>query len=186
MLISTRLALVACFALATASLTQAQTVPQDVRVVNSPKVIINNAHNKPVPVYDVHADPGEPFFLEAAAVDRTGLGGVDIELLTVPADCRYVVEHVSADCHVLPRLPITVMRVGIRTPAAETMHRLVPSLVPGDTRDFNFVNTSTPIRIEAGSDARLFFRAGAFAVSPMRAEELRCTVAVSGRRYSAW
>lgn len=161
----------------------AQSEPaQDVKVVNTPRVIVNNAASKPIPVYDAHpADPGEPFLIMAGFNASANAGGVGGTLATVPADRRYAIEYVSATCFAEGSLQFLPLAIGIRnrpTPGfTSTQHHVAfaPVVVSGGN---SFSAASAPVRFEAAAGEEIFAATNTSALTFKS-----CTVTISGRSY---
>lgn len=185
---SIRRTILASFAMAAAGLAsgaqaqaqaQAQAgTTQNVKVVNVPKVIVNNTHDKPVPVFDVYqSNPGEQFFLEVTAPLNRGA----ISIGTVPADRRYVVQHVSALCSSIPAAPLFVARISLLTAAgARNEHVLVASPLINIGTGVGVSWIGTPMTFEAGPGALLSFTGDTFNAGTVGGS---CGVTVSGRSY---
>jgi hypothetical protein len=180
--ISIRRTILASFAIAAAGVASGAepqtTAAQNVKVVNVPRVIVTNTHDKPVPVYDVrHSDPGEQFFLEVTA----GLNRGATAIGTVPADRRYVVEHVSALCSSIPAAPLFVARISLLTAAgARNEHVLVASPLINIGTGVGVTWIGTPMTFEAGPGALLSFTGDTFNAGTVGGS---CGVTVSGRSY---
>ena len=180
---SIRRSILASLAITTAGFASATEPPaaaQNVKVVNVPRVIVQNGHDRPVPVYDVgQSDTGVQFFLETTAPLNRGA----ITIGTVPADRRYVVQHVSARCSIVPATPLFGATISLLTAAgARNEHTLVASPLVSVPDSAGVTWMGTPMTFEAGPGALLSFTGNTFNGTTVGGA---CAVAVSGRSYPA-
>jgi hypothetical protein len=181
---SIRRTIPAALAIATAGLASAAApiaaTAQDAKFFGFPRVIVHNSHDRPVPVYDVHqSDPGEQFFLNVTAPLNSGAASIG----TVPADRRYVVQHVSAQCSTIPATPLFGAKISLLTAAgARSEHTLVVSPMVSFGISPGVSSMGTPMTLEAGPGALLSFTGSTFNPATVGGS---CAVAVSGRSYPA-
>ena len=148
--------------------------------VSSGSVTVSNSASSPVPVLSVNPE-GVAFMI---AKSLSSNGGNQITIATVPAGSRYLVEHASASCSIIPSQPLAELAVGVSSASGRIAHFLVPVFLgeAGVGTRPGFLAASTPIRFEAGPGTSLFGR-----VSPVGLTTgdtlLQCDFTLSGRSF---
>ena len=161
------------------------TLPKlEVKVVNTPSVIVKNNATSPVPVQIVPGAADEYFF--ASGYVRFINGGGIQPVVTVPAGRRYLIEYVSAFCIIQPAGPLGGLGLGVR-PAGDSnyrVHRIMNSPVTvssGGSTVAGYITAGTPIHMEAPAGAEI----GGQILAGNSAASSNCEFSVSGRSIPA-
>jgi hypothetical protein len=155
------------------------TLPKiDVKVVNTPNVIVKNSASSPVPVQIVSGGSvSQEYFFFTGEVAFVNGGGIQA-FTTVPAGRRYLIEQISVFCNTLPATLFAGVGLAVRPAGAAQYqsHFIVPPPMVPALSGRGYLSTGTQIRMEAPAGAEIGGQ-----VNPANANvSSNCTFNISG------